>query len=451
MFRASVKALKSTKATVGTLLLLGLVFSLPAAAQRAGANNQPAQGQAAPPGQTKVIPTIRTIVYDQLTKAQVCMDEGDLECADEELETLSRRRDLNNYEIANLWNVRAFLYFERENFDGAIEAYETILALPFEDMPDGMIQSSMRNLGTLYLQLERYEQGLETFLRWMDLPTVEPGPTDYYQLGMIYYQMQRYADGVPAIERAIEMANERGSIGEESWHQMLYVFHFELEQMDKVIETLTFLVENWTKKQWVLALAGQLSVQERENETLTLFEAAYDAGWLERGTEWVQLANLYLNGQAPYKAATLLDEGLESGTIESTESNWRLLAQSLQLAQEHEDAIPAFERASELADDGEVDRMLVQSLIRLAKWDECVVAARRSLTRDLDRPDLVNMYLGQCLMSLKRYEEARAAYTAARRADERSERDADRFLEYLNTQIARDRTNAEALASLQQN
>jgi tetratricopeptide (TPR) repeat protein len=231
---------------------------------------------------------------------------------------------------------------------------------------------------------------------------------------------------------------------------MLYVFYFQLEQTDKVIETLTFLVENWTKKSWVLQLAGQLSSLDRENDTLALYEAAYDAGWLERGSELVQLANLYLNSRAPYKAATVLQEGLDSGLIESTESNWRLLAQALQMSQEHEDAIPAFERASSLADDGEVDRQLVQSLIRLSRWDDCVVAARRALTRDLERPDLVNMYLGQCLMSLKRYDEARNAYQAARRADERSERDADRFLQYLNTLVARDRSNAEALASLQE-
>jgi tetratricopeptide (TPR) repeat protein len=451
MFRSRFDSLTSFCAAAGAILMLALI-SVPAAAQRAGADNDEAERASAPaPGESKVIPTIRTVVYDQLAKAQLCMDEDDLECATDELESVERRRDLNNYEIAQLWNFRAFIYFDQDNFEGAVEAYETILALPYEDMPDGMIQSSLRNLATLYIQLERYEEGLSTYQMWMALPTVEPSPTDYYQLASIYYQMDRYTDGIPAVHQAIELANERGSIGEESWYQLLYVFHYSLEQTDKVIETLTFMVENWTKKNWVLALAGQMSDQDRERETLTLYEAAYEAGWLDRGSEWVQLANLYLNGQAPYKAAKLLDQGLNDGTIESNVSNWRLLAQALQLAQEHQRAIPAFERASELSDDGEVDRQLVQSLIRLARWDDCVVAARRSLTRDLDRPDLVNMYLGQCLMTLKRYDEAQNAFRAARAADERSERDADRFLVYLNTLIARDRSNAEALASLQAN
>jgi hypothetical protein len=52
-------------------------------------------------------------------------------------------------------------------------------------------------------------------------------------------------------------------------------------------------------------------------------------------------------------------------------------------------------------------------------------------------------------MTLKRYDEARNAFEAARR-DERSTRDADRFLQYLTTLVARDRSNQEALASLAQ-
>jgi tetratricopeptide (TPR) repeat protein len=448
MIRSSLNSLKRLYIAVGAMMLLALV-ALPAAAQRAGGGqDQPAAPSRQQDG--KVIPTISTAIFERLSEAQTCMDEGDYECAEQTLDRMENLRNLNNYEIAQLWNFRGFLYLEQDNFDGAVQAYETILSLPFEDMPDGMIQSSMRNLATLYLQIEEYEKGLETYLQWMNLEGVEPSSNDYYTLATIYYQMERFSDGVPAIQKAIELANDRGEIGEESWYQMLYVFYFQLEQTDKVIETLTFLVENWTKKSWVLQLAGQLSSLDRENDTLALYEAAYDAGWLERGSELVQLANLYLNSRAPYKAATVLQEGLDSGLIESTESNWRLLAQALQMSQEHEDAIPAFERASSLADDGEVDRQLVQSLIRLSRWDDCVVAARRALTRDLERPDLVNMYLGQCLMSLKRYDEARNAYQAARRADERSERDADRFLQYLNTLVARDRSNAEALASLQE-
>lgn len=427
-------------------------FCLPAAAQRIEAQQQEGQpaGQQAPES-TKVIPTISTPVYDRLNEAQVCMDEGDLECAAEELDRLEAVRNLNNYEIAQLWNFRAFLAFEREDVDAAISAYETILGLPFEDMPDGLINSTMRNLATLYVQEEQYEQGLQTFMDWMDLPTVTPTSDDYYLLASIYYQMGEFADGVPAIEQAIAIANGNGEIGDEAWYQLLYVFYFELEQIDQVIETLSFMVENWTKREHVVALAGQLSSQGREQETLALFEAAYEAGWLDRGTDLVQLANLLLNGEAPYKAAVLLDEGLNDGTIESTLQNWRLLAQAYQLAMEHERAIPALQRASTLADDGDVDQLLAQSYQQLGRWDECAEAARSALDRGgLERTDYVYMQLGNCLLSLKEYQGARAAFEQAA-DDERLADAARQWIAYVDDAVAAERRNAELLASLRAN
>ena len=430
------------------LLVLPATSALAQRAAELNAGNQ--QGSAAAPGETKVVPTIRTNIYDRLNEAQVCMDEGDNQCALEVLDRLESLRDLNNYEIAQLWNFRAFIYFDLDDLAGAIRAYETILGLPFEDIPDGVIQSSMRNLATLYLQDENYEKGLETYQRWMDLPTVTPNSSDWYLLATIYYQMERYADGIPAIEEAIALANANGSIGEESWFQLLYVFYFQLEQTDKVIETLTFMVENWTKRDWVIALAGQMSGQDREDETLALYEAAYEAGWLTRSTELVQLANLYLNARSPYKAAILLDDGLADGSIDSSQVNWRLLAQAWQLAAEHERAIPAFQRASELSDDGDMDRMLSQSYARLAQWDNCADAARAALEKGgLDRTDLVQMQLGQCLMNQKRFQESLVVFQEVAR-DDRQAQTARRWVTFIQEQIRREATNQEALRSLQE-
>lgn len=428
-------------------------ISLPAAAQRIersqNSQQEGGQTQAQGPQSTKIIPTIRTSTYDRLQEAQMCMDEKDYDCVKDTLDKLAQVRDLNNYEMANIWQFRAYLAFDLDDMASAIDAYEKLLALPFEDMPDGLIQNTMRNLASLYVQEEQYQKGLDTFMRWMALPTVTPTGDDHYMLATIYYQMDKPNDGIPEIQQAIELASQQGEIGDEAWYQMLYVFYFQLEQQDNVIDTLKFMVEHWTRPKWVLALAGQLSSQGRDDETLTLYELAYESGWLMRGTEWVQLANLYLNGEAPYKAALVLQKGLDNGIIESTLSNWRLLAQAYQLAQEHEKAIPAFQHASTLAEDGDVDRMLAQSYQSLGEWDECAKAARDALDRGgLDRSDLVYLMLGNCLMNGKEYQEARNAFQQAAK-DDRVAATARDFIRFTDDLIERDRSNKEALASLQ--
>lgn len=425
-------------------LLAALLFALPVAAQEGGGGQGNGQEE-----RTKVTPTLRFQVGEMFNEAQLCLEEeDDVACAQEIVEDIKRIRDLNTYELGTLYNFEAYLSFEIDDTPGAIEAYQNILDLPHEELTDNLIQSSMRNLATLYLQENRVEEGLELYIEWMALPYIMPIPQDYALLASIYYQLEEPEQGLEAIDQAIAMANAEGKLGQENWYVMKYVFNYQLERPDAVIEALTILVENWTKRQHMIALAGQLSEQDRTDDTLTLYEAAYELGFLRQGTELVSLANLYLSANTPVKAAELLQQGLDEGVIESTQSNWRLLATAWQSAREDDKALPALRRASELADDGQIDRLLAQSLARLADWEGCVESGRDAVRRGgLTEPGYTNIQLGTCLMYLGRLEEAREAFRAARE-DERRRDDADRFLRYVAEEMNRKRENEALLASL---
>src|SRR5690606_3560921 len=130
----------------------------------------------------------------------------------------------------------------------------------------------------------------------------------------------------------------------------------------------------------------------------------------------------------------ILEQGLQNGTIDSTEQNWRLLAQAWQLAQEDEKALPALSRAASMANDGEIDVRLAQAYMNLARWEECAEAARTGIRKgDLNRADQANLILGTCLIKQKKWDEARQAIQAAAR-DERSRRAAEQWLSYINSE-----------------
>jgi tetratricopeptide (TPR) repeat protein len=243
---------------------------------------------------SKVVPAIRPVVYDKLTAAQACLDEEDVPCAEELLEDVGNIRDLNSYESAQILNFRAYLYIDLDNYQGAIDAYKTLLAIPRTELPDGLIESSMRNLATIYLQQDQMEEGLAMYLEWMALPSVTPASSDYNLLATIYYQLERYQDGLDAIDQAIKLAQDKGEIGEENWHVLKYVLHYQLEEVDEAIAALTFVVNNWTKRNHVITLAGLLQSRELDNETMALFEAAHEKGWLIQSTQLVQLASFYM-------------------------------------------------------------------------------------------------------------------------------------------------------------
>ena len=436
--------LLKTKAIFPAIAACAAVFlAVPGAeAQRAGAGGDQPSAADAP---TRRTPAMRERVYQRLAEAQECAEMDDTTCAQEKLSEVRAMTDLNSYELAQMWNFYAFIYFEQDNYTEAIRAYENVLQQ--EELPIGLEQTTMYSLATLYVQQERYQEGLDTLDRWFATQT-DPSAESYILKAQIYYQLQQYAEGVEPVLQALAVAEAQGREPQEGWYQLLNVFYFEMEEYPKVIETLTILAENWTKRDYLIQLAGIFGQEGQERNTLALYEAAFEIGWLERSGDFVNLAQMLLSADIPYKAATILQEGLEGGTIDSTQSNWRLLAQAWQLAQDDERAIPALSRASSLADDGNLDMLLAQSHANLAQWEECVTAARNGLRRGgLNRTDQTNLILGNCLTEMKEYGEARVAFQAAAR-DERSRRAANQWIQYIESEEQREQANREALAAL---
>jgi len=423
--------------------MLASVTVVPSAhAQRAGAQNEEESAANQP---TRRTPAMRERVYTVLAEAQACAEMDDVECAMENLSRVRSMDDLNSYEKAQMWNFYAFIYFEQDNYDEAIKAYENVLLQ--DELPIGLEQTTMYSLATLYVQQERYREGLAMLQRWFQTQE-NPSADSYILVAQIHYQLEEFAEGVEPVLTALRIAQEQGREPQEGWYQLLNVFYFELENFPKVIETLTTLLEKWTKRDYLIQLAGIYGQEGQERNTLALYEAGYDSGWLDRSSDLVNLAQMLLSADIPYKAARVLEKGLGDGTVDSTEANWRLLAQAWQLAQDDEKAIPALSRASSLASDGNLDMLLAQSHANLAQWDECVTAARSALDRGgLNREDQTNLILGNCLVAQREYSEARRAFQAAAR-DERSRRAANQWITYVESEEARERANREALARL---
>jgi tetratricopeptide (TPR) repeat protein len=431
-------AMRQSSTLLSVLALSGaLIISSDALAQRAGAGAQPEQ-------ETRQVSAMRTQVIEPLQEAQECAENDDLACARRLLDRVRAMRDLNGYELANMWNFYAFLYVQEENFPQAIVAYENVLQHE-EEIPPGLQQNTMETLGMLYFQVERYQDALDMIDRFLAV-TENPRAQTFELKAIIYYQMERFRDGIPMIHRALEIAAERGDEPRENWYQLLQVFYFELNDIPNLIATLRTMVEMWPKRESVVTLAGIYQQEGQEENGLALFEAAYEAGWLTRESDFITLANMLLQANIPYRAARILREGLDDGTIEGTHQNWRLLSQALQMAQEHEAAIPALRQAASLTSDGELDFQLGQAFQNLARWEECADAYREALRKGgLRRSDQAQVMQGVCLAEQKRWNEAEAVLVEAQR-DERSRRTAQDWLRFVRGERDREQQIAAALA-----
>ena len=351
--------------------------------------------------------------------------------------------NLNSYEMAQMWNFYAFIAFGQDNYPDAIFAYENVLMQA--DLPLGMETTTRFTLCQLYFQQEDYQDSLDMLSEWFAIAE-NPGPDPYILRAQIFYQLEQFREGIEPVLQAIEVAEIQGKTLQENWYRLLNVFYYELEDFPNVINVLRTIIDTWPKREYFVQLSAMYGQEGDDIRQLALYQTAFEAGWLQRSNEYVQLSQLLLQAEVPVKAALIMEDGLNEGIVESTENNWRVLAQSWQLAQEDEKAIPALGRAAGLSDDGELDLRLAQSHQNLANWQDCIDAARDALRKgDLRREDQGNMILGACLFELEEYGQARTAFRTAEE-DTRSRTSAQSWIQYVNAEEERERLLQAALS-----
>jgi len=235
---------------------------------------------------------------------------------------------------------------------------------------------------------------------------------------------EKYVEIEDAI-KSIEADVKNLAIGptKENWWLLLRAAYFELEQMDNVKTVLQRLVIEWSKKEYWTQLSAFYGQDKQEKEQMAAYQTAYHEGFLEKSSEFVQMAQLYLSVEAPYEAARILQKAIDEGKVDKEEKNWKLLAQAWFLAQYDEEAIVALREAAKLSDDGELDIRLARSLSNMANFKDCIEAAETGIKKgDLKRLDESYITLGMCQFEDARYDDAKQAFVNAKvDADYRNE------------------------------
>lgn len=241
---------------------------------------------------SKVVPTIRPSTFGHLTEAQACMDQRDMACTFRILNELGERGNLSNYEAAERQSFLAFAYFKERDVARAITAYETILQLPQDDLADGLISSTMRNLAVLYLQTGRLQDAIGLLDRWQALPWINVSASDHHLRAVMLYQLQRYPDAITEVEQAIA-STERP---QENWYQLLYALQAMTGDQDGAASTLGILNARWPDDERASindpAALGQASIRNTgfgvsDSEYLSMLKVApiYPARAAARGLE----------------------------------------------------------------------------------------------------------------------------------------------------------------------
>ena len=410
-------------------VVCALLMSGSAIAQKEGEEESSRQ-------KTKQAQAVSKAVYDTITKAQEAVDAKDYAGALKILNRLYNPDKLTEYEQVNVLNYLGFVYYNMDDMINAIRIYTLQLAIP--SLEPQTAKLTTYTLAQLNMMEENYQTALDLLNKWFALET-NPAPDPFILKAQILYQLQRYADMVEPIENGMQVARKREKPIKEDWYVLLNFAYFQQEDYNKVRDIQKILLETWPKKRYWFSLAGAFTELGEDQNLIAAYDAAYTQGMLEKESEFVTMAQLYMQREVPYKAATLLTTRMDDGTIEKNEKNYRLLSQAWQLSREDEKAIPALTEAANRSDDGELDVRLGNAYLNLGKHDDCVKAVRNGIRKgDLKNPDNAQISLGMCLYNLQQYSEAKAAFGKAANV-QKSRKMSNQWIRVIDAEVERNR------------
>lgn len=385
---------------------------------------------------TKQAQAVSKEVYERIQKAQEMVEEKQYQQALKLLNNLYNPDKLTEYEQSNVLNYIGFVYYNIDDINNAIRTYERMLAIP--TLEPQMAKQTTYTMAQLLTMQENYPKALTVLNRWFALES-NPAPEPFILKAQLVYNLDQFKEMIPPIESAMRIANERGKPVKEDWWNLLNFAYFQQEDYRKVRDIQKTLLQNWPKARYWKSLAGAFTELGEDEKLIYAYDAAHTQGMLVKDTEFVTMAQLYLQAEVPYKAATLLQEKMDAGTVPKSEKNYRLLSQAWMLSMEDQKAIPALQAAAKLAEDGELDQRLANAFLNVGQYGDCASSASTAIRKGgLKNPDNIQISLGMCLYNLRRYADAKTAFRTAAKVP-RSQRTAGQWIRVIDAEIERNR------------
>jgi tetratricopeptide (TPR) repeat protein len=250
----------------------------------------------------------------------------------------------------------------------------------------------------------------------------------------------------------MSVAEKRETEIKEDWYVLLNFAYFQQENYAKVRDIQKILLVKWPKKRYWFSLAGAYTELGEDKNLVNSYAAAHTQGLLEKESELVTMAQLYMQAEVPYKAGKLLEDEMKKGRVAKDAKNYRILSQAWSLAMEDEKAIPALKEAARLSNDGELDLRLGNAYLNVGQYSDCATSVRDGIRKGgIKSADYAQISLGMCLYNLKEYQPAIAAFREAGKAT-KSKRVSTQWISVIESDIARNEQIqlAEAAARKQQ-
>jgi tetratricopeptide (TPR) repeat protein len=332
----------------------------------------------------------------------------------------------SDFEKAVVYYNMGYAHSATENYGKATEAFAK--ALQLNSLPQQQHEQLQYNLGQLYIAANKPEDGIRTLQTYVNESCGKVPAEAHIFLANALSQAKRYKEAVPEIDRAIEKAGTP----KETWLQLKLAINYELKDYKACAEALVGLIgiasnsaEYWRQ------LSSMFLQMKRDAEAVAVLALAEKQGFVAKPAEIVNLYNVYMMMELPFKAGSLLQQAVDQGKVPADEKHLEQIANAWINAREAQRAEAALKKLAAMADRGEYYFKLGAMYGDNEQWRDSKQALERAVQKGgLKRPGEAWMRLAVANYNLNSVSDTQSALQQATKYDE-SRKQAGEWLKYL--------------------
>jgi tetratricopeptide (TPR) repeat protein len=348
------------------------------------------------------------------------------------LERLSKLLESgSDFEKAVIYYNMGFAHSATENYGKATEAFAK--ALQLNALPQQQHEQLQYNLGQLYIAANKFEDGIRTLQQYVNEACGKVPAEAHIFLANALSQAKRYKEAVPEIDRAIEKAGTP----KESWLQLKLAINYELKDYKACAEALVALIGlSSNSAEYWRQLSSMFLQMKRDTEAVAVLALAERQGFLSKPAEIVNLYNVYMMMELPFKAGMVLQQAIDQGKLPADEKHLDMIANAWINAREAQRAEATLKQLAAMADRGEYYFKLGAMYGDNEQWRESKQALEQAIQKGgLKRTGEAWMRLAVAQYNLNNVSGTQAALAQAMKFDE-SRKQAGEWLRYLGNSPA---------------
>ena len=351
--------------------------------------------------------------FEKLMKAQELTEAGNHDEALAELDVLKNKGKVSGYGKAQMWNFYAFIYASKEDYVNAIRAYTEVIAI--EETPEALALQAKYTIAQLNFQLEKFDLCIKYMNEWLE-STSKATPTAHIMLAQAHYQLKDYDNALVNVDKAVSLETQAGRKVKENWLRLKSALYYDKGDYDNTAKTYEQLVQLYPKTNYLKQLAGMYGELGKDNRRLAVFDSIYLHGDLKKSGDILNLAYMYLGQDVPYKAAKIIEKGMNDKIIERSQKNVETLGNAWAQANQHDKAIPVLEEAAKLSDEGKLFARLAGVYFDAGDYQKAANAAKSAAEKGgLKNPGNNYLLMGMSYSNIKKHHKALQSFRSAKK------------------------------------